>query len=133
MNMKKKIVFVTTLMVSTIAWAEDFNLYYTATSDGTNVKVESVSNLQKVVFKDGNMVAILFDGTQKTVNLSLVQRLVFFTESGLVGIPGTKEANTANTKHKVYDLTGRLLGNNIDVKKLPKGTYVIDGQKKFIR
>lgn len=132
MNMKKKTVFVATLMVSTIAWAEDFNLYYTATSDGTNVKVESVSNLQKVVFKDGNMVVTLKDGTSKTVALPLVQRLRFFTDSGIVGVEEVKKAKT-NTKHQVHDLMGRKLGDDMDISQLPKGTYIIDGQKTLIR
>ena len=130
--MKRKIVFVATLMLSTIAWAEDFNLYYTATSDGTNVKVESVKNLQKVVFENGNMVITFKDGSSKTVALSLVQRLRFFTDSGIVGVEDVKNAE-ACMKHQVHDLTGRKLGDNINIKQLSKGTYVIDGQKTFIK
>lgn len=130
--MKRKIVFVATLMLSTIAWAEDFNLYYTATSDGTNVKVESVKNLQKVVFENGNMVITFKDGSSKTVALSLVQRLRFFTDSGIVGVEEVKNAE-ACMKHQVHDLTGRKLGDNINIKQLPKGTYIIDGQKTFIK
>lgn len=130
--MKRKIVFVATLMLSTIVWAEDFNLYYTATSDGTNVKVESVKNLQKVVFENGNMVITFKDGSSKTVALSLVQRLRFFTDSGIVGVEEVKNAE-ACMKHQVHDLTGRKLGDNINIKQLPKGTYIIDGQKTFIK
>lgn len=130
--MKKKIVFVATMMLSTIVWAEDFNLYYTASADGTDVKVESVKNLQKVVFKDGNMVVTLKDGTQKTVSLSLVQRLRFFTDSGITGVEEVKKAKTS-TKHQVHDLMGRKLGDNMDTNQLSKGTYIIDGQKTFIR
>lgn len=130
--MKKKIVFVATVMLSTIVWAEDFNLYYTASADGTDVKVESVKNLQKVVFKDGNMVVTLKDGTQKTVSLSLVQRLRFFTDSGITGVEEVKKAKTG-TKHQVHDLMGRKLGDNMDTNQLSKGTYIIDGQKTFIR
>jgi hypothetical protein len=130
--MKRKIVFVATLMLSTIAWAEDFNLYYTATSDGTNVKVESVKNLQKVVFENGNMVITFKDGSSKTVALSLVQRLRFFTDSGIVGVEDVKNAE-ACMKHQVHDLTGRKLGDNINIKQLSKGTYIIDGQKTFIK
>ena len=130
--MKRKIVFVATLMLSTIAWAEDFNLYYTAASDGTNVKVESVKNLQKVVFENGNMVITFKDGSSKTVALSLVQRLRFFTDSGIVGVEEVKNAE-ACMKHQVHDLTGRKLGDNINIKQLSKGTYIIDGQKTFIK
>ncbi|MBO5586043.1 MAG: hypothetical protein J5924_06695 [Bacteroidaceae bacterium] len=130
--MKRKIVFVATLMLSTIAWAEDFNLYYTATSDGTNVKVESVKSLQKVVFENGNMVITFKDGSSKTVALSLVQRLRFFTDSGIVGVEDVKNAE-ACMKHQVHDLTGRKLGDNINIKQLSKGTYIIDGQKTFIK
>lgn len=130
--MKRKIVFVATLMLSTIAWAEDFNLYYTAASDGTNVKVESVKNLQKVVFENGNMVITFKDGSSKTVALSLVQRLRFFTDSGIVGVEEVKNAE-ACMKHQVHDLTGRELGDNINIKQLSKGTYIIDGQKTFIK
>lgn len=130
--MKRKIVFVATLMLSTIVWAEDFNLYYTATSDGTNVKVESVKNLQKVVFENGNMVITFKDGSSKTVALSLVQRLRFFTDSGIVGVEEVKNAE-ACMKHQVHDLTGRKLGDNINIKQLSKGTYIIDGQKTLIR
>ncbi len=130
--MKRKIVFVATLILSAIAWAEDFNLYYTATSDGNNVKVESVKNLQKVVFENGNMVVTLKDGTSKTVALSLVQRLRFFTDSGIVGVEEVKNAE-ACMKHQVHDLTGRKLGDNINIKQLSKGTYIIDGQKTFIK
>lgn len=130
--MKRKIVFVATLMLSTIAWAEDFNLYYTATSDGTNVKVESVKNLQKVVFENGNMVITFKDGSSKTVALSQVQRLRFFTDSGIVGVEEVKNAE-ACMKYQVHDLTGRKLGDNINIKQLSKGTYIIDGQKTFIK
>ena len=130
--MKRKIVFVATLILSAIAWAEDFNLYYTATSDGNNVKVESVKNLQKVVFENGNMVVTLKDGSSKTVALSLVQRLRFFTDSGIVGVEEVKNAE-ACTKHQVHDLTGRKLGDDMNISQLPKGTYIIDGQKTFIK
>lgn len=130
--MKRNIVFVATLILSAIAWAEDFNLYYTATSDGNNVKVESVKNLQKVVFENGNMVITFKDGSSKTVALSLVQRLRFFTDSGIVGVEDVKNAE-ACMKHQVHDLTGRKLGDNINIKQLSKGTYIIDGQKTFIK
>ncbi|MDE7117311.1 MAG: hypothetical protein K2O61_01560 [Bacteroidaceae bacterium] len=126
----------TLFLIANCQWnlfAEDFNLYYVSTQNETNVKVEAVKQLKKVTFENGNMVVTMTDGTTKTVSLSVVQRLVFFTESGLVGIQDTHDTAPANNKHQVYDLTGRLLGNDIDVAKLPKGTYVIDGKKTLIR
>ena len=43
-----------------------------------------------------------------------------------------KKAKT-NTKHQVHDLMGRKLGDDMDISQLPKGTYIIDGQKTLIR
>ena len=91
-----------------------------------------MKNLQKVVFENGNMVITFKDGSSKTVALSLVQRLRFFTDSGIVGVEDVKNAE-ACMKHQVHDLTGRKLGDNINIKQLSKGTYIIDGQKTFIK
>lgn len=112
------------------AFADDFNLYYDSAEEKSN-KIESVSNLQKLVFEDGKLVVTLKDGTSKSLPTEGMTRLFFNTETA-VGIDGVKN-ETAEKQGCVYDLTGRKLNIDLSSEKLPKGVYIIDGQKVLVK
>lgn len=124
-------IFTAAFLLSTTAFADDFNLYYAATTSTTANKIEAVANLQKLTFENGTMVVIRKDGTTSTINLSSIRKLYFATEEA-VGIDDVKaNDDTTAPKGEVYDLTGRKI--NLDPNNLPKGLYIIDGKKKLIR
>lgn len=126
--MKKIFSLATALMLGLSAFADDFNLYYDSAEEKNN-KIETISNMQKIVFENGNVVIMLKDGTSTSLPTEGMTRLFFSTETA-VGIEEVEET-TACKKGEVYDLTGRKL--NIDVNELPKGIYIIDGKKVLIK
>ncbi|MCH5175822.1 MAG: hypothetical protein J1F40_08035 [Prevotellaceae bacterium] len=129
--MKKLFALTAALAFGLSAFADDFNLYYDLANQSAN-KIESVSNLQKLVFEDGNLVVVLRDGTSASLPTKGMTRLYFSTETA-VGIDGVKEETSATKKGEVHDLTGRILNVDPDSKKLPKGIYIIDGQKVIVK
>ena len=128
--MKKIFTLATVLMLGLSAFADDFNLYYDST-EGQGNKIESVSNLQKLTFEEGKLVITLKDGTSKSLPTAGITRLFFNTEKA-VNIEDVEET-TANKKGEVYDLTGRKLNIDLNSEKLPKGIYIIDGQKILVK
>ena len=128
--MKKLFTLATVLMLGLSAFADDFNLYYDST-EGQGNKIESVSNLQKLTFEEGKLVITLKDGTSKSLPTAGITRLFFNTEKA-VNIEDVEET-TANKKGEVYDLTGRKLNIDLNSEKLPKGIYIIDGQKILVK
>lgn len=126
--MKKLLTLAIVLTLGLSAFADDFNLYYDS-AEGKNNKIETVANLQKLTFENGNLVITFKDGTSTSLPTEGMTRLFFNTEAA-VGIDNVKE-ETASKKGEVYDLTGRKL--NIDINELPKGIYIIDGQKVLIK
>ena len=128
--MKKIITLTTALALGLSAFADDFNLYYDSAEENGN-KIESVSNLQKLTFEDGKLVVTLKDGTSKSLPTAGITRLFFNTDKA-VGIEEVEEV-TANKKGEVYDLTGRKLSIDLNNEKLPKGIYIIDGQKVLVK
>ena len=119
-------------LLSTTAFADDFSLYYDATSSTTSTKIDAVDNLQKLTFENGTMTVIRKDGTTSTVSLSSIKKLFFSTEE-TVGIEDVKTENPATRKGEVYDLTGRKISIDLNSQRLSKGLYIIDGKKKLIR
>ena len=119
-------------LLSTTAFADDFSLYYDATSSTTSTKIDAVDNLQKLTFENGTMTVIRKDGTTSTVSLSSIKKLFFSTEE-TVGIEDVKTENPATRKGEVYDLTGRKISIDLNSQLLSKGLYIIDGKKKLIR
>ena len=128
--MKKLLALTAALSFGLSAFADDFNLYYDLADQSAN-RIESVSNLQKLVFEDGNLVVVFKDGTSASLPTGGITRLYFSTETA-VGIGGLKE-ETATKKGEVHDLTGRKLNVDPDSKKLPKGIYIVDGQKVIVK
>ena len=126
--MKKLLTLATALTLGLSAFADDFNLYYDSAEEENN-KIEAVANMQKIVFEDGNLVVTLKDGTSKSIPTAGITRLFFSTETAV----GIKDVNVATTDKKgdVYDLTGRKL--NIGINELPKGIYLVNGQKVLIK
>lgn len=125
--MKKLFTLATALTLGLSAFADDFNLYYNS-AEGDNNKIESVDNLQKLIFENGNLVVTLKDGTSTSLPTEGITRLFFSTEKGIVGI---EEVEEANRKGEVYDLTGRKL--SIDINELLKGIYIVDGKKILVK
>ena len=128
--MKKIFTLTAALAFGLSAFADDFNLYYDF-ADQTANKIESVSNLQKLVFEDGNLIVVFRDGTSASLPTESITRLYFNTET-VVGIDSAEE-ETATKKGEVYDLTGRKLSVDPGSKKLPKGIYIVDGQKVIVK
>lgn len=126
--MRKLLTLTTAFALGLSAFADDFNLYYDSAEEKNN-KIETVANLQKIVFENGNLVVTLKNGTTTSLPMEGVTRLFFNTDAA-VGIDDVKE-ETASKKGEVYDLTGRKL--NIDINELPKGIYIVDGQKVLIK
>lgn len=126
--MKKLLTLATALTLGLSAFADDFNLYYDSAEEENN-KIEAVANMQKIVFEDGNLVVTLKDGTSKSIPTAGITRLFFSTETAV----GIEDVNVATTDRKgdVYDLTGRKL--NIGINELPKGIYLVNGQKVLIK
>lgn len=130
--MKKLFTLAIVLTLGLSAFADDFNLYYDS-AEGKNNKIESVANLQKLTFEDGKLVVTLKDGTSTSLPTAGMTRLFFHTENGVVGIEDVEEDATAKKKGDVYDLTGRRLNIDLSNEKLPKGIYIIDGQKVLVK
>ena len=129
----KKILALTAglMLTASTALADDFNLYYIA-NDGTLASQKwEVSSLQKITFEEGKINVIATDGTTTVLSTSDIQKLVFYTEETLTGIDEIKEGEKNTQKGKVYDLSGRRI--KTDGGKLPKGFYIIDGKKAFIK
>ena len=125
--MKKLLTMATALTLGLSAFADDFNLYYDSAEEENN-KIEAVANMQKIVFEDGNLVVTLKDGTSKSIPTAGITRLFFSTETAV----GIEDVNaTTDRKGDVYDLTGRKL--NIGINELPKGIYLVNGQKVLIK
>jgi hypothetical protein len=119
------------MLTASTALAEDFNLYYIA-NDGTLAEQSwEVSSLQKITFEEGQINVITTGGVVTTLSTSDVKKLIFYTEETVTGIDKIKEDKKPNQTGKVYDLYGRLIKTDGD--KLPKGFYIIDGKKAFIK
>lgn len=125
--MKKILTLALAMALGSSAFADDFSLYYDANEGTENNKIETVANLQKITFENGNMVITRKDGTTAQTSLTSVKRLFFSTEEA-VGIEPAKEVKAK--AGKVYDLAGRRLA--IEPEKLTKGIYIIDGKKVAI-
>lgn len=132
--MKKIFTLCAATMLGLTVMADDFNLYYEATSEATSTKIDAVSNLKKLVFENGNLVVERVDGSKTTLSLADLKSLYFFTANGVVGIEGVKadkQQAKETSESEVYDLMGRKL--NKAPEDLPKGLYIVDGKKTLIK
>lgn len=127
--MKRILYLFVAFVLGISAFAEDFNLYYLSTTDNQDTKIEAVENIQKVVFEDGVIKVIYKDNTTKEIQTSLVKRLFFFTDNGLVAIDDVKSGSVKPGKEdgEIYDFMGRRI--NAKVSELPKGFYIVNGKK----
>lgn len=116
-------------LLGTTAFADDFNLYYDATTGTEGNKIDAVENLQKLTFENGTMTIIRKDGTTSTLSVANIQRLFFSTDE-TVAIEEVKADNTAAKHSGVYDMTGRKIDAQ---QRLSKGLYIIDGKKIFVK
>lgn len=59
------------------------------------------------------------------------ERVSFYFDDGTTGIKQTIISQKENGKHEIFTLDGRSMGFNIST--LPKGIYIVNGQKTVIR
>ena len=130
--MKNLLTLAAAVMLSTTVMADDYSLYYVGTTSTTNNKIETVTNIRKLTFEDGKMTVTRTDGTTSQLNIASMKRL-FFSTDAVTAIEGVKEDATHMEKGEVYDLTGRKLSIDLTKQKLPKGIYIIDGQKVLVK
>ena len=132
--MKKVLLFFVLSFSFLVSFADDFNLYYDTTAGETDKKIESVANLQKLTFKDGQMTVVRTDGTTSILTISTIKRLFFSTTEGLTPIEDVKAEDIIDVKKgEVYDLMGRKLNIDLNKGKLPKGIYIVSGKKVFVK
>ncbi len=132
--MKKVLLFLLFSVSVLTSFADDFNLYYDTTAGETDKKIESVANLQKLTFKDGQMTVVRTDGTTSILTISTIKRLFFSTTEGLTPIEDVKAEDIIDVKKgEVYDLMGRKLNIDLNKGKLPKGIYIVSGKKVFVK
>lgn len=132
--MKKVFLFLLFSVSVLTSFADDFNLYYDTTAGETDKKIESVANLQKLTFKDGQMTVVRTDGTTSILTISTIKRLFFSTTAGLTPIEDVKAEDIIDVKKgEVYDLMGRKLNIDLNKGKLPKGIYIVSGKKVFVK
>lgn len=129
--MRKIITLAVATLLSLSAFADDFNLYYDTTAGDTGKKIESIANLQKIKFENGNLVCVRTDGTTQTLAISSVRRLFFSTDTSIVAIDEVKEESADNGQDEIYDLMGRKL--ELSKKDLPKGIYIVNGKKLLVK
>lgn len=104
---------------------DDYTLYYSTSSNPASaIAINNVSNIQKIVFKDGKMVTTMKDGSTTEQTASDVQRLWFSTPETV----GIKTIKTEAAQEAIYDLSGRRVKAS-SLEALPKGTYIVNGKK----
>ena len=131
--MKKTLLLFVLSFSFLVSFADDFNLYYDTKAGEENKKLESVANLQKLTFKDGQMTVVRTDGTTSTLTISTLKRLFFATTEGLTPIEDVKAEDIIDVKKgEVYDLMGRKLNIDLNKEKLPKGIYIVGGKKLYV-
>jgi hypothetical protein len=59
-------------------------------------------------------------------------KISFFVDENTTGISDIK-SNTKVDSDAVYNINGQYVGKNIDMNTLPKGVYIINGQKKIVK
>ena len=59
-------------------------------------------------------------------------KISFFVDENTTGISDIK-SKTKVDSDAVYNINGQYVGKNIDMNTLPKGVYIINGQKKIVK
>ena len=120
--MKKKLLLLTALMGTLTALAVDYPYLTIELTDGTKASISVSSN-----------VPLNFDGATLTIGsesftLTNLSKMYFSTTSETTGIA---EAQTISDDEveAIYDLSGRKVVNG----RLPKGVYIINGEKKAVK
>lgn len=128
--MKKIFTITSALLLCAVSFAEDYTLYYDATSGTKDVELTDVADLQKITFSDGIMTLHKKDGSSTDTEISLVQRLFFSTREAV----GIDNANMELVKpaSDIHDLTGRRISAS-SAQNLNMGIYIIDGKKVYIK
>lgn len=68
--------------------------------------------------------------TDKSAGVSNAKISMFFDETTGISDINTK---TKVDSDAVYNINGQYVGKNIDLNKLPKGVYIINGKKKIVK
>ena len=130
--MNRRLTLIVTLLFATmVTWADDFNLYYDASSASSHVKIAAVADIQKLVFEDGQMTVVTTGGATTSLPVANIHRLFFSTDS-TVAIDEVKEQQEQTPQETViYDLMGRRVMAAPD--QLAKGIYIINGKKVSVK
>ena len=73
----------------------------------------------------------LYELTDKSAGVSNA-KISFFVDENTTGISDIK-SKTKFDAEAVYNINGQYVGKNIDMNTLPKGVYIINGQKKIVK
>lgn len=67
--------------------------------------------------------------TDKSAGVSNAKISMFFDTTGISDI----KSKTKVDSDAVYNINGQYVGKNIDMNRLPKGVYIINGKKKIVK
>lgn len=130
----KKLFTIAALLCGTGAFADDFSLYFdSANSPQQSTVIARVSDIKKLVFENGNVIAVMKDNTEKSTSITDIKRLFFSTEDAVSIDELAVKTTDAAKDGEVYDLAGRKLNVNPQTPKLQKGVYIINGKKVMVK
>ena len=120
-EMKKAYLLLLAGMLSTVTYADNNQ---TVSIEG-NVIDKVVT---EITFEGDDVVLHYSDNSSDTKDMSLVAfSFVYGETAGLHYVENAKKT----WKGKIYNLNGQLIGTSVE--RLPKGVYVINGQKVIIK
>lgn len=129
----KKLFTIAALLYSTGAFADDFSLYFDSANSPQSTVIARVSDIKKLVFENGNVIAVMKDNTEKSTSITDIKRLFFSTEDAVSIDELAVKTTDAAKDGEVYDLAGRKLNVNPQTPKLQKGVYIINGKKVMVK
>lgn len=150
--MKKQILTIVLLLTAGISAHAQQALWVEKTT-GEQQMIESLSNL-KLTFSQGNMIATLYDGSQRTFPIADITKLYFddddsavrplSAEEAILWSPLTQELTVhcqPGTMVNIYDASGRCVSrvlqsitqSPISLSTLPKGVYVVEAAGQSVK
>lgn len=152
--MKKQILTIVLLLTAGIsAHAQLALTLWVEKTTGEQQMIESLSNL-KLTFSQGNMIATLYDGSQRTFPIADITKLYFddddsavrplSAEEAILWSPLTQELTVhcqPGTMVNIYDASGHCVSrvlqsitqSPISLSTLPKGVYVVEAAGQSVK
>ena len=101
--------------------------YKYLTIDHNNVEKSMVlETIQKITFKDGQMVVTTSNGNETFTQSELVK--MFFSVE-----PGTRVETVSNQEQSTEQILFDLSGREVNATQLKRGIYIVDGKKVVIK